>query len=524
MNSQVKYMRQVLHGAAIPCASFAGDGVHTEFGDIRKVFGSESGNQYDLQFIKAGLTNEGSNNNSFFFPPELLVAKHVTARLKPFNLKHKETDIIGVIFDSAIADHENRILDLNSGDIVITENGKLEIGADVVRPLQVMVACALFGLVYPEEVNQIVSRVEAGEKVDVSMECWYRDFDFLLENAETQEKRFLKRNSENAYLDDMIGAQVGEEFVRRVPNIEGFLFGGIGQVSKGACPDSVIVAVASDFNNENVIGDSAFSSSGIELIKTFAAESVSSEIEKSISEDFIKGAESMDPKKKTEEEETSLSVQAVKTEGSLKEHLETISMQASKLGVLENKNEELANKVLVLETQVAEANKASEETADAENKELTKVNAELVDAKKQLRGFANLVTILENHSELATDLGESMSEVAVLLQDKDDESLKSFIETREKAKAAKDENEKEIARKAKTIALGLSEDASEEDIAAAQTKAIAALKGSEAPNGDKPGAPLNDEEPSKEDADDKGKPEEAKIVMTDSETGEDRVL
>lgn len=473
------------------------------FASGESIFGEKASDQYDLNFIVGVLTSEKDNKNGFYLKRDILVAKHASARLKPFNLNHKERNIIGVMFDTALADQDNNILTLGK-DIIIKDDGALQYPDNI--KLRVLFAAALYNLVAPEEVEDIISKIESGERVDVSMEAWYKGHDYILIDSSGNEK-FVERSKSTKYLDDFINKSIGSERVCKVPRDDDFIFGGVGQVSSGACPDSVILAVAGIIDSENVSGDSVFNKAKIVAMKE-AASNIENRVDKKQERENEKmGAEN---KETDNQDKVVLALSEANINiGKLNQQVETANEKAAKFA----SDLEIANKAKDDAISALASYKTQSESEKA------KLLDEKSATEKVLSGYKNLVTaafeIQKSISGFMFKFDEIDSVVASLSV-LDPDGVKSYVDKIVAAHKDKEESDKKAALKAQASLLGLPESSTEEDI----QKTVASLKASvaqPAPSNSRPAAPIPDGGVSKEvAAEKKAGP---KIVVTDRETG-----
>lgn len=499
----------------------------TDFGDPKKFFGDETDNQYDLEFVTANLTDEQDNSNAFWFTRELLVVKHQTARLKPFNLQHNAKEIIGVIYDSAVVetvdDKFNRILIVGEDIKIDSETGELKFDESIKGKVSAYVACALYNMVAPDEVADIVAKVEKGEKVPVSMECWYQKWDYIFKDIATGGHSLVKRRKETAYLDEMVGKVIDGKKICKIPESAGFIFGGIGQVDKGACPNSVILAVARDLHSENVIGDSAFTDNGIKLLQEAATANKSDD--KTQDTNSSKGEETpmSDTTTATKPAETTQQPPAAASAGqggdtTRQDVVTALATASTQLGQANVKIDGLNTTVEELKKAQAELKADLDKQIETLKGEKATLETKVAELAKANKGFANLVYLLENEKELQFT---SLSEIATKLQDMDEAQVKEFAAKKKEDEKKALEEKKKVEKAAKIEALGLEANATDEDIEKA-TAALKAGRGSAPPpSAHRVGAPAKDETTQTETASDKGnaQKETAKLKIIDNDTG-----
>lgn len=459
------------------------------FDRVNEIFGKEAARQYDLRFLIVNLTDEGANANAFFLKRDLLVSKHQSARLKPFNLNHEERNIIGVMFDTAIADQDGNILELGKDITINSETGEFNY-PDSVKKVCALAGVALFGLVAPDEVQDIVNRVEAGEKIDVSMEAWHHTWDFMLVNEATGQCKEVKRTKANRHLDNFINKTVGNERVCKLPDEESFVFGGIGRVSKGACPNSVVLAVASCIDSDNVVGDSIFRPSDIRQLEAASIEPTDEDLNPKGEDETMSAEDKNKAGVQTPPAPASPQPAQAKEDSSMAEVLKQTSGDLGEARAELKVANEKATKLQQDMEKAAENHKNEKEQLETAKTELETKNAELTKANQ---GYKNLMKVMTENPDL--ELGSDLEVVASSLAELDEAGLNKHIESLKAAKTKADEEKKEIERKATIAALGLKDDATDEDIEKARASVKAKGSEPEMPTQHRPAAPVTDEKP-----------------------------
>ena len=199
--------------------------------------------QPDLQYITAVFVSSGFNlNSAYFLPSELVMAKDTVVE-KPLDLEHEQEKIVGHMYSSVFAYKDGTTFDpmeLSS-----------TLGNDVDKvPMDIIAAMRLYKARFP----QVASDVDSG-KYKVSMECYYRDFDIIVDNLVIP-----KKEAQAIGLVDVINnivtvtdgtASKGKHRVGRV--LRGMLFSGCGLVENPANLESLILETAG--YNDNYILD-----------------------------------------------------------------------------------------------------------------------------------------------------------------------------------------------------------------------------------------------------------------------------
>ena len=522
MAQQPKRYRDSLNGHMI---SIAKTSELSDFGNPKKFFGEESDNQYDLKFAIINLTDEGDNSNAFWFTRETLVAKHQTARLKPFNMQHNQKDIIGVIYDTAVVDQDGKILELGTDIELNEETGTFKFDESVTK-VSVYAACALYTLVAPDEVEDICLKVEKGEDVPVSMECWYYDWDYMFKDVESGKAGKVARQKENAYLDDMINNVIGGKKICKLPDIEGFIFGGVGQVTKGACPNSIVLAVAGDIHSENVIGDSAFSDSGIKLMQEAA--NITRIDDSKNDSNSLKGESKEMGDQNTPNTpmpipvvDTSALANQTDNKKLSEDYVSDLASASSQLGTATSKIEQLEKSIEKTTSDYATEKASLEAKIQEFETSKAKLDEEIANLKKVNSGLSNLVNVIDADKEVEFDA--PLIDVAKDLELKDEAAVKEFIDKKKEDKKKKKEEQLATARKIKIETLGLAETATDEDIQK-EIAAISANKNKQPPTMHRVAAPNADQTPNQENANLNENKDTMKITVHDSDSGKTVVV
>jgi len=183
----------------------------------------------DLLYFKAVYTTEGFNYNDDVFDRNELWAARRTPLLKPVNIDHVASDIVGVIY--AV---EASTLD--------GTNISIEDDAIPTVPFEL----SIYGVIYSYNFSDVATIAELksdSNKLFVSMEAYFKDFDYAIapKTAALIEYSVVERNSETIKFDKDLrcfggaGAIDDKKIGRLLRNIT---FGGVGFVDNPANPRS----------------------------------------------------------------------------------------------------------------------------------------------------------------------------------------------------------------------------------------------------------------------------------------------
>jgi len=214
--------------------------------DVMEQLGRDTLAQKDLMYVKSVLVTAGVNgNDDVFFVDELWKARK-TPILKPLDWKHRDSEIVGVMYSV-------ESYDVASGNLI---NASAE---DYSEAFEIVTEGVVYKLMFPDRAAIIDKSAKAGE-LFVSMECWFDDYNYVLFKENGEVKRVIARNSDTAFLDASLRAYGGEgtfsdsesgEIYRLGRGLLGLTFGGCGFVPIPANTRSVIISVNDERGNNS---------------------------------------------------------------------------------------------------------------------------------------------------------------------------------------------------------------------------------------------------------------------------------
>ncbi|MFM7797008.1 MAG: hypothetical protein ACKO7N_09630, partial [Candidatus Nitrosotenuis sp.] len=145
----------------------------------------------DLYYTQSILVTTSWNKNDDIFDPQEVWEARDTPTHKPTNLEHDEKVIVGHITSNWPIEDDGEIIPDNTPTNNLPKKFHILTGSVIYR-----------GFTEPdlrERANELISEIEHGEKY-VSMECFFKGFDYGLVNKTTGEYRTLNRNEETAFL------------------------------------------------------------------------------------------------------------------------------------------------------------------------------------------------------------------------------------------------------------------------------------------------------------------------------------
>lgn len=188
----------------------------------------------DLYYTQSILVTTSWNKNDDVFDPREVWAAKSTPTHKPTNLEHNENLIVGHITSNWPIDENGNI---------IQEDTAVE---DLPEKFHILTGSVIYtGYTEPdlkERALSLIKEIEGGDKY-VSMECFFKGFDYGLVNKVTGKYSTLPRNEETAFLTQHLRAYggLGEHQNYKIGRVlRQITFSGKGFVNKPANPESII--------------------------------------------------------------------------------------------------------------------------------------------------------------------------------------------------------------------------------------------------------------------------------------------
>lgn len=191
-------------------------------------------NDSDLYYVQSILVTSSWNKNDDIFDKNEVWAAKNTPEDKPTNLDHDEKTIVGHITSSWPITDDGVLIDENTPVENLPDKFHILTGSVVYK-----------GFSSPDlmsRANNLINEIESGTKY-VSMECFFKGFDYGLVNKSTGEFKILNRNAETAFLTKYLRSYggLGEHDNYKIGRVlRNITFSGKGFVDKPANPDSII--------------------------------------------------------------------------------------------------------------------------------------------------------------------------------------------------------------------------------------------------------------------------------------------
>lgn len=195
---------------------------------------AEVADQPDLFYLKSILVSVGKNKNDDVFLKEEMLKSINTPLNKQFNYMHMENDIIGHITSACVVDHDGN---------------KIEDMSDIPDEFDIVIDSVLYNSWSDPELKsrmfEIIDDIEKERgKWKVSMECIFRNFDYLVTDNDTGQSRLVIRNESSAFLTKHLRAYGGSgvyENMSIARVLRNFIYSGVGLVDSPANPRSKIL-------------------------------------------------------------------------------------------------------------------------------------------------------------------------------------------------------------------------------------------------------------------------------------------
>ena len=359
---------------------------------IKHIKSLASLNDTDLYYVQSILVTSNWNKNDDIFDKEEVWAAKSTPEDKPTNLNHDEAIIVGHITSNWPITDDAVLIDPNTPVENLPNKFHILTGSVVYR-----------GFSSPslvERTQTLISEIETGTKY-VSMECFFKGFDYGLLNKSTGEFKILNRNSETAFLTKHLRTYggIGEHDNYKVGRVlRNITFSGKGFVDKPANPDSIIFT-KNDFIkhpiNDNIEKFSDLSNIGVfDIQATLNVENNTMSLNEAQAETVVEVAEVVEQAATENVTQTTTTEANVELLSQRIVELETqVVAQLEVIKTLETQKEEAAKKMKEEEDkeedkeEETEAAKKTKQEMAKKEEEMKKVKSELNAALEAIAGY-----------------------------------------------------------------------------------------------------------------------------------------
>jgi len=201
---------------------------------LRRIKSLASIDDSDLYYVQSILVSSSWNKNDDIFDKEEIWAARNTPEDKPTNLEHDESTIIGHITSNWPITVDGILIDENTDVANLPDKYHILTGSVIYK--------AFSSPELQARASQLIQEIEDGEKF-VSMECFFKNFDYGLIDQSTGTYTVLPRNEATAHLTKHLRAYggTGEHQNFKIGRVlKNITFSGKGFVNRPANPDSII--------------------------------------------------------------------------------------------------------------------------------------------------------------------------------------------------------------------------------------------------------------------------------------------
>jgi hypothetical protein len=369
----------------------------------------------DLYYVQSILVSSSWNRNDDVFDRAEVWAARKTPEDKPTNLEHDENTIIGHITSNWPIDNEGKAIADDIGMDELPEKFHIVTGSVIYK--------AFSSPELKERAEKLIAEIEDGTKY-VSMECYFKGFDYGLTDKASGEYKVLARNDSTAYLTKYLRAYGGhgEHDNYKIGRVlRSITFSGKGFVNKPANPDSIIfnkrlIEDLLDKKNDNLLKSGVIENKP--TINTDTENIVMSEnIEKQV-------AEINDKLDSVSVNCADQVAEAKATASELEQTNQTLeATMKEKEELLEAKSEELESLAKKVEEEKAEMKKEEEEAKRKASLELEEVVASKTELEEALKAAQ---TSLEEANEVIA--GYKMKEEEMAKKEKMESRKANLVE------------------------------------------------------------------------------------------------
>jgi hypothetical protein len=225
---------QLTASASITYASAVAPSADHNKHNIKEIKSLASLNDSDLYYVQSILVSSSWNKNDDIFDKDEVWAARNTPEDKPTNLEHDEATIIGHITSNWPITEDGALIDQTTATEDLPEKYHILTGSVIYKGFS--------NIDLKNRADKLIAEIENGTKY-VSMECFFKNFDYGLINKSTGEYKILPRNEATAYLTKYLrsyGGQGEHDDYKIGRVLRNITFSGKGFVDKPANPDSII--------------------------------------------------------------------------------------------------------------------------------------------------------------------------------------------------------------------------------------------------------------------------------------------
>jgi hypothetical protein len=189
----------------------------------------------DMYYVQSILVSSNWNKNDDIFDPYEIWKAKETPEHKPTNLNHDENLIVGHIISNYPITEDGILIDKNTPSENLPKNFHILTGAVIYK--------AYTDPHLKDRTRDLIASIEDGTKY-VSMECYFDNFDYGIEDPATGSYKVVARDNDSAYLTKYLKAYggTGEKDNYKIGRVlRNITFSGKGYVDKPANVNSIIL-------------------------------------------------------------------------------------------------------------------------------------------------------------------------------------------------------------------------------------------------------------------------------------------
>ena len=350
--------------------------------DTRYLKSIASFSDEDLYYVQSILVSSSWNKNDDIFDKLEVWEARNTPEHKPTNLEHNEETIIGHIISNWPITEDGILIDENTPIDNLPEKYHILTGSVIYK-----------GFTSPElreRSDKLIAEIENGSKY-VSMECFFKGFDYGVLNKVNGEYKILSRNNETAYLTKYLRAYggLGEHEDYRIGRVlRNITFTGKGYVDKPANQDSIIFSKNMVIKQETETTIDNFEEKNEEIVNSGVLNFQSNTYSEILTMSAAKEGVVMENTETTTEAVARVTELKTANEKLQAELAEVIAARDSEIAqIKEQAAQLLAQEIEKLQTEMTEAAKKIEEDEDAKDEENKNLKAALESANEVIAGY-----------------------------------------------------------------------------------------------------------------------------------------
>lgn len=216
----------------------------------------------DLYYTQSILVSSNWNKNDDIFDKQEVWNARSTPEDKPTNLDHDEKTIIGHIVSNWPITEEGLMIDENTPVENLPEKYHILTASVIYRSFS--------SLELRERAEKLIGEIQNGTKY-VSMECFFKGFDYGLIDKNTNQYTILERSDTTAHLTKYLRAYggMGEHEQYKIGRVlRNITFSGKGFVDKPANPESIIFSTPIITQNKEYKKNEVLEESGVSYNKS----------------------------------------------------------------------------------------------------------------------------------------------------------------------------------------------------------------------------------------------------------------